>query len=101
MNWEVYAALAAVVAGVWGHLQAAKNWLHSMVVARCWVNQDLGEILTSYLAHHASHSARERAFGVGHYNVRPLGRHAAVAYEDLPRMRRRLWSRSPHRKPPL
>lgn len=90
-NWEIIAAGLAILGGVWGHVQMFGRWLTGLVVAKCWTDRDVADVVSSYLVAHARHHAREPVYGTARRFVVPRGETIPVAYERLAVTARLMW----------
>ena len=92
-HWQLIAAGAAVLAGVWGHVRSIFDWLRGLIVVSVWLEEEAADALTSYLLENGRRTTSRPAYMLNSYYVRALGRSQRVLVEYLAKSSAIFWYR--------
>jgi len=82
-HWEYLAAIIALGAGLWGHVQSFGLWFKGLIITTHWADDVAAATLAGYLANGKKPRTRQGSYSMSTAFVKPLGRSNLVACEWL------------------
>lgn len=83
-SWELFAALIALIAGLWSQIQMLIHWARGFAVATKWCDESTANTIIAYLAKDGlRRTTREPAYKLTHLFLKPVGATAWIAYEKM------------------